>query len=91
MNKIKIGAFDYKVIEKDDVNIDGVLKLGTFDYTNQTIEIKTGLTKDRKRQTLLHEIIHCIDDEYIVGLEEDQIERLTSGLLQVFRDNKGVI
>ena len=38
--------------------------------------------------TLLHEIIHAIDFNVALGLEEDQVIRLTSGLYAAIRDNK---
>ena len=88
MKRIKIGVFYHDIVEKENVNIDGVSKYGTYDYINQVIEIREGMTKDRKSQTLLHEIIHVIDMDYSIELTETQIECLATGLLQVLKENE---
>ena len=43
--------------------------------------------KDQISSTLLHEIIHQIDDKYDIGLSEKKLRKLETGLFQVLRDN----
>ncbi|MFC4305779.1 hypothetical protein ACFO1S_20320 [Cohnella boryungensis] len=45
------------------------------------------MTKLDKRETLIHEIIHGIDEFMGIKLEESQVRKLGAGLAMVFQDN----
>ncbi len=36
-------------------------------------------------ETLIHEIVHQINDMWVIGLDEDNVERMSQGFLQVFK------
>lgn len=60
--KIKIGAQDW-TIEQRSQNDDGMLNDGSYGYTlekSNLIVIDKTLPETRKRQVLLHEIMHAI-------------------------------
>lgn len=88
--KIKIGSSIYNVIlTKDKLEVDGNECFGYIDYNfhkiflNEEIQDRQGL-----EQTFLHEILHGIFNE--IGLQdksEDEVDRISIGLLQVIRDN----
>jgi len=45
-------------------------------------------SESRLWEIFLHEVIHCIDNNYNAqGLREEDVERLAEGLLQVLRTN----
>lgn len=49
---------------------------------DSTITIREEMQPCNKREVLLHEILHVIDIELGIGLEEEQITALSSGLFQ---------
>lgn len=73
MKKIKIKNYTYTIEEVDNknqefVNKDGNLKLyGQTIYTEQKIKIYKYLTKERKRETLIHELTHAFWDVYMAS------------------------
>jgi len=92
--KIKVGGHVYRIVfpyrfkERTDI-------LGQADHDLNEIRLtdKDGL--DNKRvvssveESLIHEVLHCVDWVYNSGkLEEDVIKRLSQGLYQVFKENK---
>lgn len=88
MQTIRIQGIEYTIIEFDgdiDVNL-----MGREAYDKAKIFIRKDMPISKKRETLLHEILHIIyanaylmkgdDEERIVGA-------LSAGLHQVFEDN----
>jgi len=53
---------------------------GRVNRIKQNIEIRKGLPADQRHETLLHEVLHAIDGELIIGLEEEDICRLAVAL-----------
>lgn len=91
MNKIKIGCLTYKIInwDRDDADQSGFF--GTHSSKHQIIKLANDMSKERKKEVLLHEIIHAIWDQWVVreeGFKEEEIVRsLAIGLTTVFKDN----
>jgi hypothetical protein len=56
-----------------------------------SIRIVEGLEASVYQATLLHEIVHCIDDYLDIGLSEDQVCGLAQGLFQVLEDNPSLL
>jgi Zn-dependent peptidase ImmA (M78 family) len=90
INKVKIGSKTYSVIEKEIVLLDNEAQFGLIDYQNNVIEIKKDQQKDTKLQTLCHELIHAISQEYSCSLSHDDVDRLGNGIAQIITDNKEV-
>lgn len=57
------------------------------------ILVKDSLSLDKKKQTLLHESIHAIENSNnaVEDLTEIQVELLATGLLCFIKDNKKVL
>lgn len=90
MEKAKIGGMTYTIVEKDYVELDEDKNLtGMCDRHALEIELLKNLPKQRKDQTLIHEIMHAVVTE--AGLEfddeEDVVNRLSIVLHQVLVDN----
>ena len=107
--KIKIGSQTWTVEERLKT-IDGMLNDDSFGYTLQQsnlIVLDKGLPPSRKRQTLLHELLHAIrytnssgikpnlEDvlpaEVIATWEHYFIGIYEDGLLSVLRDNPALV
>ena len=86
---ITVGCNDYEIIWTDKLVEGG--NLAITDFQHCTIRISYQCL-DIKWQILLHEILHIIDHVYNANkLDEDTIERLSHGLLQVIKqlDERG--
>jgi len=88
-SSIRVAGIDYDVIEKDFVEIDGNRNYqGSCCYTKAKIELLNSLSKDRKEQVLIHELVHAIFNEAgFDNQEEDVVNRLSIVLYQVLKDN----
>ena len=88
MQTIRIQGIDYTITEFDgdlDVNL-----MGREQYAKAKIYINKDMPDSKKRETLLHELLHIVyanaylqpgdDEERVVGA-------LATGLYQIFADN----
>ena len=88
--RVKIGARTYRVIkdynfkkQDDDEDV-----MGMHNGMYGTIRIAPTGNDIHKFQILIHEMLHGIDAVYNSDkLEEDTVERLSQGLVQVLTDN----
>jgi Zn-dependent peptidase ImmA (M78 family) len=60
---------------------------GTINYEKFEIIIQTEYPYKKQRETVIHEILHGIDDTYKIGLKENQVCLLASGILKFYDDN----
>lgn len=84
----RIGSVDYNVKEVDGLHSDGQNLYGLVTYGLCLIQIDSASSDTRKRNILIHEIVHAILFE--AGIEEqdeDLVNRLGHVLAQVLRDN----
>ena len=95
-NKVKIGGFDWTIIESNDVTQESQT-FGSTHYQKQKLFIEVEETDQKKGQTLLHEIIHAIiwqtglierlkNKEYNPS-EEELVQAISMQLYQVLHDN----
>lgn len=89
-NKIKIANHIFKIIDWNSNEANSNNKFGEADMNNLIIKINTGFSDSHTKETLLHEINHCIFWAYNMK-EGDNEERIVTtisiGLSQVFNDN----
>jgi hypothetical protein len=85
--KIRIVGSDYKVIPSEAGELKAMDHIGECNYLEHTIRIKKGLIGPILKNTMLHETVHGISNELCLGLEERQVELLTTGLIAVLKDN----
>lgn len=74
----------YNIDQKDF--IDGDL-LGQCDSDALKITIKKNQPEILEADTLLHEILHAIDDAMQTKMKERQVHCTATGLLALFKDN----
>lgn len=92
--KVKIGWKEYKILEQppDEALIDGgTICYGQVFYDRQEIYINKNYRKKHRKATLLHEVIHAIDEQYSIDLKEEQVVSLTHGLMSVLKDNPEIL
>lgn len=88
-DKIKVSGIWYKIeIAKDTSDdMNEALNRGKVAFSKGIIKILDSYFPESKVRTLLHEIIHILDDDLGLDLDEKTIRRLASGLYQVLKDN----
>ena len=91
--KLNISGQTVKVVQKRHLNKTVKNQIGRATYTENLIELSRNCEDNKVEHqymacTLLHEIIHHLDDKIGVGLKEAQVDRLAVGLYQVLKDNK---
>jgi hypothetical protein len=91
--KLNISGQTVKIVQKRYLNKDLKNQIGRAVFTSNSIELSKKCLGDHVDEqymavTLLHEIIHHLDDKLSMGLKEAQVDRLAVGIYQVLKDNK---
>lgn len=60
---------------------------GETRYTRPRIMIAKWLGRRKREETILHELIHIVNECSAVGLSEAKVKRLSYGLYGVLKDN----
>ncbi|MDF2805021.1 MAG: hypothetical protein K0S61_4926 [Anaerocolumna sp.] len=85
---VKIGFKDYKINKVDGDVIDGTaVCYGNIKFDDGIINIANKYSTDQVNCTLFHEVIHGIDDNFDIGLSEEQTQKLGKGLYGFIKDN----
>ncbi|MCP5099415.1 MAG: hypothetical protein GY943_28000, partial [Chloroflexi bacterium] len=69
------------------IKIDDGVALGTCDVEQCLIKVCTKQDPQQMRDTLLHEVIHSLDETLSLDLTEQQVHALAGGLYGLFKDN----
>lgn len=86
--EIKIGYRDYKVKFVSDLNDGSKVLYGQVKWDEEIIELNQEVCENQKKCTLLHEVIHAIDEMEDIGLTEEQIVKLGKGMYKFIKDNE---
>lgn len=57
----------------------------------QLIKVRVGQHPETLRETLLHEVIHAVEEQLDLGMKERQVHSLAIGLFQVLRENRDLV
>jgi len=91
MDKLKVGFLTYSISDFDDGHADLRGVYGTQNAVKQEIRIDSNLSKERRKETFLHELLHAIWGQWITVEgeveEEVAVRALAIGLATVFKDN----
>lgn len=85
--KIKILYKDYTVTQEQNLHDSEDDLYGQISYSDQTIRLGKQYSDEQKKVTLIHEIIHGLDDMYQIGLSEKKVSKLGVALYQMIKDN----
>lgn len=65
-------------------------QVGECDPDKQTILIRDGAPLESEQDTLLHEVLHALDEATDAKLKETQIKKIATALLAVLKDNSSL-
>lgn len=85
---LKVGYLKYTLRTVPKGSLDDAV--GNCDCETQAISIERGLTDERRRNVVLHEILHAVWDVQNLGgraKEEDAVTELANGLVSLFEMN----
>ncbi|MBQ8054488.1 MAG: hypothetical protein IJ198_11895 [Lachnospiraceae bacterium] len=85
---VKILFKKYTVCRDNNMRDDkGNLLYGQIDHIEQLITLNEDAGLEQQKATLMHEMVHGLDDLYSIGLKEKQVEKLGTALYMLVRDN----
>ena len=61
--------------------------VGECDTDKQVISVRDGQPLEQEQDTLLHEVIHAIEEAMGLKMSERQVKGCATGLLAVMKDN----
>ena len=85
----KIAGIVYKILYKDDSEMEG--RIGLANFNTQEIWINKTHTLQTKKIAILHEIVHILDHAYNLHMSEDAVIYTTHGLLGLLLDNPNLL
>lgn len=88
LDKVKVAGVTYNIETPDEIE-DDPDKIGNCIYMKQLIRVKANMSKERRDQTFVHELLHAIFFEagYTDSDHEEMVNRLSLVLYQVLKDN----
>lgn len=60
---------------------------GQIHYLPEKIFLNVDAREEQKKSTLLHELIHAMDEIYSIGLKEKQVKKLGNAFYMLQKDN----
>ena len=92
IDSVKVGPFRYAVAYEERLQSDNMERLsGQARHMENRILLDPLPCQDRQIETLWHETLHVIADVLNVSLPEDDVCRLSMGLVMVMRDNPDLV
>lgn len=88
-NYVRIGCYDYNVeIVHQNIVVGPEVLVGRIDYNNHVIQISSeDKSEQLMHQIFWHEVMHGIDNFHNIGLTEEQIDLLATGLYGFVKTN----
>lgn len=88
-NKVNVLYKLYEVEEQHNLHDEHEL-YGQIHYLPEKIFLNADASVEQKKATLLHELLHALDEMYNINLKEKQVEKLGNALYMLIRDNPGM-
>lgn len=94
--KVKVGATDYRMVSRSKSWGNKHKAYGMITYTKELIELTATQSHDEMIDTVIHELLHAIADEYKVKFvdgrqEERVVTKFANGLRDVFKSNPNLL
>jgi len=90
-NKIRINETDYKIVSRSKQWGEKTSTMGQITYHKQMIEVADGQTAHDLLDTIIHEVMHGIIEEYKVKMdhrkEEKFVTTISNHLTDVLKKN----
>lgn len=92
LKQIRLIGKRHKIVWKDEIiDDDGDAVLGMYTQRNKLIQIQTGQTHDDERETVLHEILHALEEQMNAEIPEAKLRQLAVGLYAALKDNPRLV
>ena len=78
----------FKVIQIQESDTEYENDSGFMHLSNQEIGIRMYSAGDINHDTILHEVIHAVDEILHLRMKENQVHQLAAGLIAVLKQNK---
>lgn len=88
--KVKILYKEYEVHEQPNIHDEQGDLYGQIQYLPQVILLNADAGEESKKATLIHEVLHGLDEMYHIELKEKQIEKLGNALYMFIKDNQRI-
>ena len=85
---VKVLGKTYRILFVDLVDDDG--SSGSHSFASLEVRLDKNLHAEVQAETLLHELIHAVEEHMDLELTEKQVHGLSVGLFQVLRDNRPI-
>ena len=80
---------DYEVKKTNNLwNDSGETLYGQTQYIEQLILINENASEEQQKATLIHELVHGLDELFGIELKEEQVEKLGNAFYMLIRDNE---
>lgn len=86
-DKVKVLYKEYTIREEQNLHDENADLYGQIQYLSEMILLNSYSSEEQKKATLVHEIIHALDEIYGIDLKEEQVEKLGNALYVFIRDN----
>jgi hypothetical protein len=87
--KIKLGIYTYKIMfDKTMILVDG--NVGEHRPNSGVIALAPHMSNAGLYQSFNHEVLHHINSQYKLGLDEDAIDRLATGWAEFMERGLGI-
>lgn len=86
-NTVKILYKEYEIVQEKNIHNDSSDLYGEVHYLDEKILLNVDSKEDQKKATLIHELIHAIDEMYQISLNEDQVDKLGNGVYMMIKEN----
>ena len=86
-DKVKILYKEYGIEEQNNLHNNGGDLYGQIRYLTEKILLNSESSQEQKQATLIHEIVHGLDEMYCIGLKERQVEKLGNAFYMLIQDN----
>jgi hypothetical protein len=89
-NVIKLLGCNVDVKFRSVIVVENSTALGTYIQEKTEVQVKSGMSLSAERNTLLHELMHAILQEYELDAEE-LVRVVTPALLALLRENPELV
>ncbi|HBV83583.1 MAG TPA: hypothetical protein DEB74_12510 [Lachnospiraceae bacterium] len=85
--KVKILYKEYEIEQREGLHDEGGELYGQINYLSQKIYLNKEALDEQKKATLIHEIVHGLDEMYNIGLKEEDVEKLGVAFYTFVKEN----
>lgn len=85
--KVRILYKEYDIEHQKNLHDGGCELYGQIHYLPEKIYLNPDASMAMQKATLLHELLHGLDEMYGIDLKEKQVEKLGNALYMLIKDN----